>query len=131
MKRIKTSWSIICSVAVILGIIDFYLNWIKPLRIDIMKNDNILLIIGILGLLGLIISWTYWIITDLKTAINTRDEMIMKIISTINNNAECLDQKVTIKNVPMIEGTSFMKTVDPILPQKIDTDEFSRNIKQV
>ena len=119
--RKRFVWTFVCSLSVVMGIVDFYLNWIRPLKfIDFMSN-NIFSIIGIIGFLTLIAIWLYWKVTDFLVVQKSQFEKLSKNIQdcafVINNHAECINTKTDIgwkKNPNSSFGAEKIEVIEPL-----------------
>lgn len=138
IKRNRSLITISCSISGVLGIIDFYLNWISEMKIIDFIPDHIITIIGAIGILLLGFLWIYWKISDFLdeqkneiTKLNQDNKKLIDYINTcnkdigdaINNHAEWLNVKVDRK-IKSPEHPSFLIPIEISSPKKIDINEY-------
>ena len=98
-------------------------------------ETHIFLIIGIIGAITLISLFVYWKIYDFiiwqKSEINNLKSQNYKLIEAINNHADCIDIKESVKFIRTNDNSSFGRVIEPISPLRIDKNEPDRDNKQL
>ena len=93
-------------------------------------EKHIFLILGIIGAITLLALLIYWKILDFlnyqKSEIKKLNELNSKLITIVNNHADCLILKVD-KEKENISNSALVKILPKIKPIRFNNDELNRD----